>query len=118
MTPTWSAPSVLPRLIESVGRSHLQALVHTEESMGALVGDLTDNEADLTDKLLGVEPGGECTIWFDSPGGNPYCAMALATMNQPDSPSSRVEAAPTVTALRMARRKAPARWRFWACASP
>jgi len=46
----------------------------------ALVGDLTDNEADLTDKLLGVPPGGECTIWFDSPGGNPYCAMALATI--------------------------------------
>ncbi len=46
----------------------------------AFVGDLTDNEADLTDKLLGVPPGGECTIWFDSPGGNPYCAMALATM--------------------------------------
>ena len=46
----------------------------------AFVGDLTDNEADLTDKLLGVPPGGECTIWFDSPGGNPYCAMAIATM--------------------------------------
>ena len=46
----------------------------------ALVGDLTDNEADLTDKLLGVPPGGECTIWFDSPGGNPYCAMALSTL--------------------------------------
>jgi len=46
----------------------------------AFVGDLTDNEADLTDKLLGVPPGGECTIWFDSPGGNPYCAMALATL--------------------------------------
>jgi len=46
----------------------------------ALVGDLTDNEADLTDKILGVPPGGECTIWFDSPGGNPYCAMALSTL--------------------------------------
>jgi len=46
----------------------------------AFVGDLTDNEPDLTDKLLGVPRGGECTIWFDSPGGNPYCAMALATL--------------------------------------
>ena len=46
----------------------------------ALVGGLTDNEADLTAKLLGVPPGGECTIWFDSPGGNPYCAMALSTL--------------------------------------
>ena len=28
----------------------------------SLVGDLTDNESELTDKLLGVEPGGECEI--------------------------------------------------------
>ena len=41
----------------------------------AIVGDLTDNESDLTDRLLGVEPGGECTIYFDSPGGSPYCGM-------------------------------------------
>lgn len=46
----------------------------------ALVGDLTDNEAELTEKLLGVEPGGECTIYFDSPGGSPYCAMSLMTL--------------------------------------
>jgi ATP-dependent Clp protease protease subunit len=46
----------------------------------ALVGDLTDNEADLTDRLLGVEPGGECTIYFDSPGGSPYCGMSLVTL--------------------------------------
>ena len=46
----------------------------------ALVGDLTDNEADMTDRLLGIEPGGECTIYFDSPGGSPYCAMSLVTL--------------------------------------
>jgi ATP-dependent protease ClpP protease subunit len=46
----------------------------------AVVGDLTDNEADLTDRLLGVAPGGECTIYFDSPGGSPYCAMSLVTL--------------------------------------
>ncbi len=46
----------------------------------ALVGDLTDNEAELTDRLLSVEPGGECTIYFDSPGGSPYCAMSLVTL--------------------------------------
>ncbi len=46
----------------------------------ALVGDLTENEADLTDRLLGVEPGGECTIYFDSPGGSPYCGMSLVTL--------------------------------------
>jgi ATP-dependent Clp protease protease subunit len=46
----------------------------------AIVGDLTDNESDLTERLLGVEPGGECTIYFDSPGGSPYCAMSLVTL--------------------------------------
>jgi ATP-dependent Clp protease, protease subunit len=46
----------------------------------AIVGDLTDNEAELTDRLLGIEPGGECTIYFDSPGGSPYCAMSLVTL--------------------------------------
>ena len=46
----------------------------------ALVGDLTDNEAELTDRLLSVEPGGECTIYFDSPGGSPYCAMSLVSL--------------------------------------
>lgn len=46
----------------------------------AMVGDLTDSEAELTDRLLSVEPGSECTIYFDSPGGSPYCAMSLMTM--------------------------------------
>jgi ATP-dependent Clp protease protease subunit len=43
----------------------------------AIVGDLTEHEGDFTDRLLGVEPGGTCTIYFDSPGGSPYCAMSL-----------------------------------------
>lgn len=46
----------------------------------ALVGDLTDNESELTDKLLDVPPGGECTLYFDSPGGSPYCAMSLMSL--------------------------------------
>jgi ATP-dependent Clp protease, protease subunit len=46
----------------------------------AIVGDLTDSESDLTDRLLGIEPGGECTIYFDSPGGSPYCAVSLMTL--------------------------------------
>ena len=44
------------------------------------MGDLTDNESDLTERMLGVEPGGECTIYFDSPGGSPYCAMSLVAL--------------------------------------
>lgn len=46
----------------------------------AIVGDLTDNEGDLTHKLLDVPPGGDCTIYFDSPGGSPYCAVSLMTL--------------------------------------
>ncbi len=46
----------------------------------AIVGDLTDSEGELTDRLLSVEPGGECTIYFDSPGGSPYCAISLMTL--------------------------------------
>jgi ATP-dependent Clp protease protease subunit len=45
-----------------------------------LVGDLTDNAADLCDKLLSVPPGGECIIYFDSLGGNPYTATALSSL--------------------------------------
>src|SRR3990172_449553 len=46
----------------------------------AFVGDLTDNEGDLTEKLLAVQPGGECTLFFDSPGGSPYCAISLMSV--------------------------------------
>ncbi len=45
-----------------------------------LVGDLTENIADLSDKLLSVPPGGECILYFDSPGGSPYCANALMSL--------------------------------------
>ena len=46
----------------------------------ALVGDLTDNESELTERLLSVPPGGQCTLYIDSPGGSPYCAMSLMSM--------------------------------------
>ncbi|MGE3777767.1 MAG: ClpP family protease [Pirellulaceae bacterium] len=44
------------------------------------VGDLTEHAGELTDKLLGVPPGGECTLYFDSPGGSPYAALSLMTI--------------------------------------
>lgn len=43
----------------------------------ALVGDLTDNEVDITSKLLDVPRGGSCVLYIDSPGGSPYSGMAL-----------------------------------------
>ena len=46
----------------------------------ALVGDLTDNEGEITEKLLGIEPGGEATMFIDSPGGSPYCALSLMSL--------------------------------------
>lgn len=46
----------------------------------AIVGDLTDHASDLADKLLGVPPAGECVLYFDSPGGNPYSAMSLVNL--------------------------------------
>ena len=46
----------------------------------ALVGDLTDNESELTDRILSVPPNGECVLFIDSPGGSPYCAIALTTL--------------------------------------
>ncbi len=46
----------------------------------ALVGDITDNETELTEKFLQVPIGGECTLYIDSPGGSPYTAMSLTSL--------------------------------------
>jgi ATP-dependent protease ClpP protease subunit len=46
----------------------------------AVVGDLTENQVDLCQKLLDVEPGGECVLYFDSLGGSPYVAIALTSL--------------------------------------
>jgi len=46
----------------------------------ALVGDLTNHEGELTEKLLGVPFGGTATLYIDSPGGSPYAAMSMATI--------------------------------------
>jgi ATP-dependent protease ClpP protease subunit len=46
----------------------------------AFIGELTDSAAELSDKLLSVPPAGECTIYFDSPGGSAYTAISLMTM--------------------------------------
>lgn len=46
----------------------------------AVCGDLTEHQTDLLDKLLAVEPGGECVLYFDSLGGSPYSGVALASV--------------------------------------
>jgi len=46
----------------------------------AVIGDLTDNESDITEKLLSVAPGDECIMFIDSPGGSPYTAVSLMSL--------------------------------------
>src|SRR3990172_3458324 len=46
----------------------------------ALVGDLTECEAELTQKLLDVPLGGRCALYIDSPGGNPYSGLSLVSL--------------------------------------
>lgn len=46
----------------------------------ALVGELTDREGDLTERLLDVEPGGNCILYIDSPGGSAYTGMSLMSL--------------------------------------
>lgn len=46
----------------------------------ALVGDLGEKQSDVHDKLLDVEPGGECVLYFDSAGGSAYAAIALMSL--------------------------------------
>ena len=46
----------------------------------ALAGDLTEHQTELCERLLDVEPGGECILYFDSLGGSPYCAVALTSL--------------------------------------
>ncbi|MEC9004038.1 MAG: ATP-dependent Clp protease proteolytic subunit [Planctomycetota bacterium] len=46
----------------------------------AIIGDLSDSESELSEKILSVPIGGECTIFFDSPGGSVYSALSLMTL--------------------------------------
>ena len=46
----------------------------------AVIGDITEQETEISDKLLAVPPGGECTLYFDSPGGSAYTAISLLTL--------------------------------------
>ena len=53
---------------------------HGEPIEIAMVGDLTDSENELSSKLLDVLPGGECTLFIDSPGGSPYSGLSLMSL--------------------------------------
>jgi ATP-dependent Clp protease, protease subunit len=46
----------------------------------AICGELSQHEGDISEKLLAVPPGGECALYFNSPGGNAYAALSLASL--------------------------------------
>jgi ATP-dependent Clp protease protease subunit len=46
----------------------------------ALVGDLSENEADVYEKMLGIPAGSECTLYINSPGGSAYTAISLMSL--------------------------------------
>lgn len=45
-----------------------------------ILGDITEHESDICDKLLAVPPGGECILYFNSPGGSAYSALSLMSL--------------------------------------
>jgi ATP-dependent Clp protease, protease subunit len=45
-----------------------------------IAGEFGEDCSDLYEKLISVPPGGECHIYFDSPGGNSYSATGLVAM--------------------------------------
>src|SRR3954453_4622012 len=46
----------------------------------AISGDLSEHEHDIYEKLLAVSPGGQCTLYFNSPGGSAYAALSLGSL--------------------------------------
>src|SRR6185436_14627210 len=46
----------------------------------AISGDLSEHEHEIYEKLLAVPPGGDCTLYFNSPGGSAYAALSLASL--------------------------------------
>ncbi len=62
----------------------MPSMKHDEDREGpleiAISGDLSEHENDIYEKLLSVPPGGECTLYFNSPGGSAYAALSLASL--------------------------------------
>lgn len=45
-----------------------------------IAGEFGEDCGEIYEKLISVPPGGECHIYFDSPGGNSYSASGLVTL--------------------------------------
>jgi len=46
----------------------------------AIIGEISEENSGFFDELLEIPPGGECIMYFDSPGGNTYTALAMLTL--------------------------------------
>ncbi|MDO4550541.1 MAG: ATP-dependent Clp protease proteolytic subunit [Planctomycetia bacterium] len=46
----------------------------------SIIGEISEDNSGFFDDLLNLPPGGECILYFDSPGGNAYTALALLSM--------------------------------------
>lgn len=46
----------------------------------ALIGDLSESESDIVDKMLGVPSGASCVLYINSPGGSAYSAISLMNL--------------------------------------
>src|SRR5262245_21925032 len=46
----------------------------------ALAGEVDDWEQDVLSRLLEIEPGAECTLYFDCSGGSVYGALAVLAL--------------------------------------
>ncbi|MEW4451868.1 ATP-dependent Clp protease proteolytic subunit [Bremerella sp. JC817] len=55
-----------------------------EEESGPLEivisGEFGESCTEIYEKILEVPPGGECTLYFDSPGGSSYAAIGLVSL--------------------------------------
>lgn len=45
-----------------------------------VIGDLSEHEAEICDKLINLPLGSECTLYFNSPGGGAYTGLALLAL--------------------------------------
>lgn len=43
-------------------------------------GEFGESCTEIYEKILEVPPGGECTLYFDSPGGSSYAAIGLVSL--------------------------------------
>lgn len=82
------AGAVKPSHVKPHPAPHRPAFEHDAEPVRrhrhgweiAISGDLSEKQSDLVEELLKLEPGSWGTLYFDSPGGNVYAGISLASL--------------------------------------